>query len=196
MKRFERIESIITPLMRINIDTDQIIPKQFLKLVARTGFEEYLFYGWRYNPDGTKVDSFPLNNPKYVGSRILVTGDNFGCGSSREHAVWALRDYGFGAIIAPSFSDIFTSNCIKSGVLPVRLDQSAIDTLINTESKVVIDLESKRVSVTETDDSWEFELSAYAQRILLEGLDEIDLTLELVDEIDAYERANLPRASA
>ncbi len=196
MKRFERITSIITPLARINVDTDQIIPKQFLKLVKSTGFGDHLFYGWRYGPDGTKVGTFPLNDPKYAGSRILVTGENFGCGSSREHAVWALRDYGFGAVIAPSFADIFANNCVKSGVLAVRLGQDAVDELAGTESPVTIDLESRTVTVVETGRSWEFEIGDHAQRMLLEGLDEIDLTLEHVSEIDAYEQSHGLRASS
>ena len=191
MKHFERIESIITPLPRINIDTDQIIPKQFLKLVKRTGFGEYLFYGWRQDNKTRKIDSFPFDNPKYTDSHILVTGDNFGCGSSREHAVWALRDYGFKAIIAPSFADIFASNCIKNGILPVTLEQDAVNILVGTDSKVTIDLELKRISVADYDKSWNFEISPYAQKILLEGLDEIDYTLGFTNKISAFESKQL-----
>lgn len=189
MRRFETISSIITPLLRINVDTDQIIPKQFLRLVKSSGFGDCLFYGWRYNADGTKDASFPLNDTRYDGSRILVAGENFGCGSSREHAVWALRDYGFVAVIAPSFADIFASNCIKSGFLPVRLDQDAVDKIAASKSPVKIDLKSRRVTAPGAG-SWDFEIGDYAQRMLLEGLDEIDLTLEHINKIDAYEQAH------
>ena len=196
MKKFERIKSIITPLPRINVDTDQMVPKQFLKIISRSGFGRYLFYGWRYADDGTtEIASFPLNDPRYAGSHILVTGENFGCGSSREHAAWALLDYGFYVVIAPSFADIFASNCIKSGVLPVRLSQDAVDELMETESHVVVDLESMRVTVPATGASWEFEIGEYEKKMLLEGLDEIDVTLEYGDEIAAFERVRQPSAS-
>ncbi len=191
MRPFERLESVITPLPRINVDTDQIVPKQFLRLVQRSGFGQYLFHGWRHEGDGTTPDaSFPLNDPRYAGSRILVTGENFGCGSSREHAVWALLDHGFGAVIAPSFADIFASNCIKSGLLPVTLARDAVDSLMSTTGKVAVDLESRLVSVRETGESWTFEIGEHARRMLLEGLDEIAMTLMRGDDITAYERTH------
>lgn len=196
MKQFEQVTSIIMPLPRINIDTDQIIPKQFLKLVKSSGFEDYLFYGWRYEIDGTtKVVEFPLNDAKYTGSSILVTGENFGCGSSREHAVWALRDYGFSVVIAPSFADIFASNCIKSGMLPIRLDQDIVDELARTDSQVTVNLKSKQVTINDTKKSWNFEIGDHAQKMLLEGLDEIDITLAQLDKIKAYEKNHDQRAS-
>ena len=191
MRPFERIEGVITPLPRINVDTDQIVPKQFLRLVRRTGFGECLFHGWRHGPDGRTPDpSFPLNDARYAGSRILVTGENFGCGSSREHAVWALMDHGFGAVIAPSFADIFRSNCIKSGLLPVTLAHAAVEELMATAAPVAVDLESRTVSVPSTGQSWAFEIGDHARRALLEGLDEIAMTLEREAEIAAYERAH------
>jgi len=191
LRPFETIESAVTPLPRINVDTDQIVPKQFLRLVQRSGFGRHLFHGWRYGEDGvTPVASFPLNDPRYAGSRILVTGENFGCGSSREHAVWALMDYGFGAVIAPSFADIFASNCIKSGLLPAALPREAVERLMRTTAPVRVDLEARRVSVPSEQASWGFEIGDHARRTLLEGLDEIALTLEREGRIAEYERAN------
>jgi len=191
LRPFETIESAVTPLPRINVDTDQIVPKQFLRLVQRSGFGRHLFHGWRYGEDGvTPMASFPLNDPRYAGSRILVTGENFGCGSSREHAVWALMDYGFGAVIAPSFADIFASNCIKSGLLPAALPREAVERLMRTTAPVRVDLEARRVSVPSEQASWGFEIGDHARRTLLEGLDEIALTLEREGRIAEYERAN------
>lgn len=191
MRPFEPIESVVTPLPRINVDTDQIVPKQFLRLVQRSGFGRHLFHGWRYGEDGvTPVASFPLNDARYAGSRILVTGENFGCGSSREHAVWALLDYGFGAVIAPSFADIFASNCIKSGLLPVTLPREATEMLMRTTAPVRVDLEARRVSVPSGSGSWGFEIGDHPRRMLLEGLDEIALTLEREGRISEYERAH------
>lgn len=189
MRQLEKVSSIITPLPRIDIDTDQIIPKQFLKLVKSTGYGDYLFHGWRYDQDGkTKVSEFVINNPKYAGSHILVTGDNFGCGSSREHAVWALRDYGFDVVIAPSFADIFASNCTKSGVLAAALPQSAVDKLLTTESIVDVDVRARSVGIRDSQDSWNFQMGDHAQRMLLEGLDEIGLTLEIAEKIESFEK--------
>ena len=131
MEPFKKIISIITPLDSVNVDTDQIIPKQFLKLVKKTGFGKYLFYNWRYDENENENSDFILNDQKYLGSKILVTGENFGCGSSREHAVWALQDYGFSVIIAPSFADIFYSNCFKNGILPIQLDEQIVQKLKN-----------------------------------------------------------------
>ena len=122
MEKFQKIKSIIVPFEKINVDTDQIVPKQFLKLINKTGFGKYLFYNWRFDKNEKPIDSFILNDPKYKNSKILVTQDNFGCGSSREHAVWALQDYGFAVVISPSFADIFYSNCFKNGLLPITLD--------------------------------------------------------------------------
>ena len=130
MEPFENIKSIVTPLDKVNVDTDQIIPKQFLKLVQKSGFGKFLFFNWRYDENENMKSDFILNDPKYDGSKILVTGDNFGCGSSREHAVWALDDYGFSVIISSSFADIFFSNCFKNGILPISLESKIIEKLL------------------------------------------------------------------
>ena len=129
MQSFKKIKTMITPLDKINVDTDQIVPKQFLKLVQKSGFGKFLFYNWRYDDQERLKSDFILNDPKYKNSKILVVGDNFGCGSSREHAVWALQDYGFSVIIAPSFADIFYSNCFKNGILPIMLDDKIVERL-------------------------------------------------------------------
>ncbi|HJM25613.1 MAG TPA: 3-isopropylmalate dehydratase small subunit, partial [Nitrosopumilus sp.] len=129
MEPFKNIKSIVTPLDKVNVDTDQIVPKQFLKLVQKSGFGKFLFYNWRFDENENEKTDFILNDSKYNDSKILIAGDNFGCGSSREHAVWALQDYGFSVIIAPSFADIFFSNCFKNGILPISLDQEIVNSL-------------------------------------------------------------------
>ena len=187
MEPFSRVASIITPLEKVNVDTDQIVPKQFLKLIQRTGFGRYLFYNWRYGQDGKEAD-FVLNDPAYRGSKILVTGENFGCGSSREHAVWALMDYGFSVVIAPSFADIFLSNCFKNGVLPVQLDREAMRKLYTETGTVDVDL--KRQVITTPSGEIHFEMEPHRKQILLEGLDEITRTFQLEDEISRFERAS------
>ena len=187
MEPFSRVASIITPLEKVNVDTDQIVPKQFLKLIQRTGFGRYLFYNWRYGQDGKEAD-FVLNDPAYRDSKILVTGENFGCGSSREHAVWALMDYGFSVVIAPSFADIFLSNCFKNGVLPVQLDREAIRKLYTETGTVDVDL--KRQVITTPSGEIYFEMEPHRKQILLEGLDEITSTFQLEDEISRFERAS------
>lgn len=187
MEPFSRVASIITPLEKVNVDTDQIVPKQFLKLIQRTGFGRYLFYNWRYGQDGKETD-FVLNDPAYSGSKILVTGENFGCGSSREHAVWALMDYGFTVVIAPSFADIFLSNCFKNGVLPVQLDREAVRKLYTETGTVDVDL--KRQVITTPSGEIYFKMEPHRKQILLEGLDEITRTFQLEDEISRFERAS------
>ena len=175
------------PLGRVNVDTDQIVPKQFLKLVERTGFGEHLFHNWRRLDGGTTPDpSFVLNDPAYEGARILVAGDNFGCGSSREHAVWALVDYGFDVVIAPSFADIFYGNCFKNGLLPVALGRADVDALLAASAprprgaapppEVAVDLEAQTVSAA-CIGTVRFEIGADRRAALLAGMDEIDLTL-------------------
>jgi len=181
----------VVPLHRANIDTDQIIPKQFLKRIERTGFGEFLFFDWRQTKDGARDGSFPLNQPRYEEASILVAGKNFGCGSSREHAVWALADYGFRAVIAPSFADIFANNCVKNGVLTVVLSEQEVSELVNrTEAKddykVTIDLE-KCVMTDEQGFNATFAIDQFTRHCLLEGLDEIGLTLQHEAEISAYE---------
>lgn len=185
MKPFTKVKSVITPLDKVSVDTDQIIPKQFLKLVHKTGFGKYLFYNWRFDDDKPNPD-FILNDPKYQDSKILVTGDNFGCGSSREHAVWALQDYGFAVIISPSFADIFYSNCFKNGVLPIILEQSLVDKLQSETGEVEIDLKNQIIKTPS--DEISFKIDPHKKKILLEGLDEIAQTLQYEDKITKFEK--------
>ena len=145
MKPFQNVKSIVTPLDKVNVDTDQIIPKQFLKLVQKSGFGKFLFFNWRYDENENIKSDFILNDPKYDGSKILVTGDNFGCGSSREHAVWALDDYGFSVIISSSFADIFFSNCFKNGILPISLESEIVEKLLKETNAIEIDLENQLI---------------------------------------------------
>ena len=178
-------------LDRPNVDTDQIIPKQFLKRIERTGFGQFLFYDWRFTPEGETDPSFPLNDPRYRGASILIAGKNFGCGSSREHAPWALADFGFRAIIAPSFADIFANNCMKNGLLPVALTEAEVGELIRRSSEVesyqlTVNLEKQ--SVTDAAGfSAPFRIGDFQRYCLLEGLDDIGLTLSHEPEITAYE---------
>jgi 3-isopropylmalate/(R)-2-methylmalate dehydratase small subunit len=192
MEPFRIHTGAVAPLDRANIDTDQIIPKQFLKRVERTGFGEFLFYDWRFLPDGRADPSFPLNNPRYFDASILLTGRNFGCGSSREHAPWALLDYGFRAVIAPSFADIFANNCLKNGLVPVALKEQEVAAIVRRAVsgepyRLTVDLE--RLLVT---DEGEFEASfsidSFQRYCLMEGLDEIGLTLKHEPEISSYEQ--------
>ncbi|HYU28048.1 MAG TPA: 3-isopropylmalate dehydratase small subunit [Gemmatimonadales bacterium] len=184
---FMRHRGKVAALPRANVDTDQIVPKQFLKGVERTGFAASLFFDWRANPD------FELNRPAAQGATILLTGPNFGCGSSREHAVWALAQYGFRAIIAPSFADIFTANCYRNGVLPVRLPAGEVDILMRNASRgsyeLVVDLAELRVT-DEQGFSTSFSADAYGRELLLRGLDEIGRTLLEEPSIAAYERSH------
>lgn len=185
MKKFETVKSVATPLDRANVDTDQIVPKQFLKLVHRTGFGRYLFYNWRFASGDTPKPDFVLNDPRYAGSRILIAGENFGCGSSREHAVWALQDYGFCVIIAPSFADIFYSNCFKNGVLPIAISAEAISSIRDAE-EVEVDLDGQTVKVS--DMTIPFDIDRHKKTVLLEGLDDIALTLQYEDKISEFEK--------
>jgi 3-isopropylmalate/(R)-2-methylmalate dehydratase small subunit len=179
---------------RSNVDTDQIIPKQFLKRIERTGFGQFLFFDWRFLDDGTPNFEFVLNRPEYAGASVLLTRRNFGCGSSREHAPWALEDYGFRAILAPSFADIFYNNCFKNGMLPIKLEEATIDELFARVAahpgyQITIDLEKGAI----TDSfglSLRFEIDSFRRHCLLNGLDDIGLTLEHEEKITAYERAH------
>ena len=190
MERFTVHTGTVASLDRDNVDTDQIIPKQFLKRVERTGYGDVLFFDWRYDGAGRPDPAFPLNGPQCAGASILVAGKNFGCGSSREHAVWALRDYGFRAIIAPSFADIFANNCVKNGLLTVVLQPAEISQLLARETvglnRVTIDLERCEVS-GEEDFRARFMIDAFSRACLLEGLDEIGMTLKQEPEIARYE---------
>ena len=191
MNPFRTHTGMVVPLDRANVDTDQIIPKQFLKRIERTGFGEFLFYDWRFKPGGQLDMSFVLNEPRYRGASILVTGKNFGCGSSREHAPWALADFGFRAIIAPSFADIFANNCMKNGLLPVSLPDEQVSTIIeralsNESYELTVDLEGRTVS----DGRWlvaSFAIDDFQRHCLMEGLDDIGLTLLHESDISAYE---------
>jgi len=191
MNPFRIHTGLVAVLDRPNVDTDQIIPKQFLKRVERTGFGEFLFYDWRFSAEGQPDPSFPLNEPRYLGASILIAGRNFGCGSSREHAPWALADYGFRAIIAPSFADIFRNNCMKNGLLPVVLSDAEINELMNRARasegyEVTADLEARLVSDA-GGFSAGFDIGDFQRDCLLNGLDDIGLTLQHETEIAAYE---------
>ena len=186
MEPFKKVKSIITPFNQVNVDTDQIVPKQFLKLVHKSGFGKFLFYNWRYDENEKIKSDFVLNDSKYNNSKILVTGDNFGCGSSREHAVWALLDYGFSVIIAPSFADIFFSNCFKNGILPISLDQKIVEKLQQELDIIEVDLETQTIKTSSEEIS--FKIDPYKKKILLEGLDDIAQTLQFEDKISEFER--------
>lgn len=191
MQPFRRHTGKVAVLDRVNIDTDQIIPKQFLKRIERTGFGQFLFYDWRFLPDGTPNPEFALNDERYRGASVLIAGKNFGCGSSREHAPWALADYGFRAVIAPSFADIFANNCMKNGMLPVTLAEEQVSVLmrraVEIESyEVTVDLENKLISDTHGF-SVSFDIGDFQRYCLLEGLDDIGLTLKHENEIARFE---------
>jgi 3-isopropylmalate/(R)-2-methylmalate dehydratase small subunit len=191
MKAFRAHTGLVVPLDRANVDTDQIIPKEFLKRIERTGFGEFLFHDWRRKPDRTLDPDFPLNKPRYAGASILVADRNFGCGSSREHAPWALDDFGFRAIIAPSFADIFANNCVKNGLLTVVLPEAQVAAIMKraheTEGyRLTVDLEKLEVR-DDAGFSASFTMEDFNRRCLLEGLDDIGLTLQHEAEIAAYE---------
>lgn len=199
MKSYRIKRGIAAPLPRTNVDTDQILPKQFLKRVERTGFGEFVFYDWRYRLDGTLDEDFVLNQPQYRKSSILITGANFGCGSSREHAPWGLLDYGFHTIIAPSFADIFYNNCFKNGMLPIVLPESEVSELLRKASDsepylITVDLEKQEVS-DEQGFRKSFHISEFRRYCLLNGLDDIGLTLRHAEAISAFEsrRSNFIR---
>ena len=191
MQPFRKHTGSVAPLDRVNVDTDQIIPKQFLKRIERTGFGEFLFYDWRFSGDGKKIADFVLHQPRYQRATILVAGKNFGCGSSREHAVWALADFGFRAVIASSFADIFANNSLKNGLLTVRLDDAQVAEIMRrakeTENyRLTIDLEKLRVE-DEQGFSATFSMDDFSRHCLLNGLDDIGLTLQHEAAIAAYE---------
>ncbi len=192
MEPFVSLNAKLAPLNRVNVDTDQIIPKQFLKRVERTGFGQFLFNDWRFLPDGTENPEFILNQDGYRDAEILVSGRNFGSGSSREHAPWALQDFGFKCIIAPSFGDIFFNNCFQNGVLPVVLPEDVVAKIIensekDSEYRITIDLETQRVWDENEDVVTEFNIEPFRQHCMLNGLDDIGLTLESKDAIDEFE---------
>jgi len=194
MEAIKNHSGLVYPLNRSNVDTDQIIPKQFLKRIERTGFGQYLFYHWRFDDDGNKRNDFNLNDEKYDKASILIAGDNFGCGSSREHAPWSLLDYGFKVIIAPSFADIFYNNSLKNGIIPIKVAEDQVNDWLEradrSELTLAIDLETKTITDNE-DQKVAFDIPEYHRNNLMNGWDEISLTLQLENEISKYEDASL-----
>jgi len=197
MQAYVKHESIAALLNRSNVDTDQIIAKQFLKKVERSGFGVHLFHDWRYLDNGSENPDFELNDPAFKGAKILVTGDNFGCGSSREHAPWAIADYGFNTIISTSYADIFYNNCFKNSILPIIVSGQQLDALMqeisnNKGVRFVVDLDNQQVT-TPAGNDFRFEIDPFRKNNLLEGLDDIGLTLKHIDKIDAYETQHQQR---
>jgi 3-isopropylmalate/(R)-2-methylmalate dehydratase small subunit len=192
MQPFTTHTGLVAPLDRVDVDTDQIIPKQFLKSISRTGFDAGLFFDWRFRPDGSPVQDFVLNKPEYQDASVLISGRNFGSGSSREHAPWALQQYGFRAVIAPSFGDIFRNNCYQNGLLPVALPENLVRQLLDRAQsepgyRVTIDLEHQTVSDA-ADTLSTFEIDPAVKHRLLNGLDDIGLTLQHVGDIETFEQ--------
>ena len=197
MEKFQKLTSIVAPLDRANVDTDQIIPKQFLKRIERTGFGEFAFFDWRYLEDGVLNPDFILNEDRYLGANILAGGRNFGSGSSREHAPWALMEMGYKAIISTSFADIFRNNCMQNGLLPVILEEAEVDTIMEralrgTGYEVTVDLASQTVK----DDlglNADFDIDPFRKNSLMAGLDDVGVTMEFSKEIDLYEGSQTKR---
>jgi 3-isopropylmalate/(R)-2-methylmalate dehydratase small subunit len=194
LKPFNDFTGVVAPFDHLNVDTDQIIPKQFLKRVERTGFGQYLFFDWRFDDEGNPDPDFILNQDPYDEAEIMLCRENFGCGSSREHAPWALKDFGIKMLISPSFADIFFNNCFKNGMLPIELDAEIIDDLFDRVQaadryEMSVDLEEQ---VLEGSDGWSesFEVDSFRKKCLLEGLDEIALTLQNEDDIKEYEKSD------
>ena len=192
MEPFSKLTGVVLPMNRVNVDTDQIIPKQFLKRVERTGFGEFLFFDWRYNDDGTPNADFVLNKAGYENAEVIVAGRNFGSGSSREHAPWALGQYGFKVVVAPSFADIFRNNCLENGLLPIVLPEETVQRIIaNAEAdpgyRLNVDLEAERVWDENEDVAADFSIEPFQRYCLLNGLDSIGLTLEHEDNISEFE---------
>ena len=191
MDKFTKLTGIAAPMPLVNIDTDMIIPKLFLKTIKRSGLGKNLFDEMRYNPDGSEIESFVLNQPAYRKAEVIVAGDNFGCGSSREHAPWALLDFGIRCVISTSFADIFFSNCFKNGILPIVMPQDVVDALMKdaengANARFTVDLEAQTVTAPDGT-SYPFEVDAFKKHCLLNGLDDIGLTLEKAASIDSYE---------
>lgn len=194
MEAIKKHTGLVYPLNRTNVDTDQIIPKQFLKRIERTGFGEFLFYNWRYEDDGKERANFTLNDPKYKDASVLIAGDNFGCGSSREHAPWSLLDYGFRVIIAPSFADIFYNNSLKNGIIPIEVDEAQVNDWLAQAEKaelyLTVDLQTKKIEDGKGNEL-AFDIPEYHRNNLINGWDEIALTLQLQDKISNYEESTL-----
>ena len=194
MEPINIVKSVYAPLDRKNVDTDQIISKEFLKRIERTGFGQFVFYHWRFDENDNPIEDFVLNKPEYAGAQILIAQDNFGCGSSREHAPWAILDYGFRVVIAPSFADIFHNNCFKNGILPIRLMEAECDELlakgIEQAQEIEVNLEEQTVT-TGYGKTYSFNIDPYYKKMLLNGWDEISLTFQYEDHIKAYEEKRL-----
>jgi 3-isopropylmalate/(R)-2-methylmalate dehydratase small subunit len=190
VEAFQDVKSKLIPLDMMNVDTDQIIPKQFLKLIQMSGYGDFLFYDWRFDHSGNPKKGFILNNPKYKERQVLLTRDNFGCGSSREHAVWALFDYGIRVVIASSFADIFYNNCFKKGLLPIYLSQDEIEYLFNLvgENDVIAEISLAKQSISMSEKIINFDVDSTRKKMLLEGLDEVSYTLGFSDQILNYEK--------
>ncbi|MCP9482384.1 3-isopropylmalate dehydratase small subunit [Shimia sp. CNT1-13L.2] len=191
MEKFEKLHGIAAPMPLVNIDTDMIIPKVFLKSIQRTGFGKNLFDEMRYNRDGSEIEDFVLNKPQYRNAEILIAGDNFGCGSSREHAPWAIADFGIKCIVSTSFADIFFNNSFKNGILPIVLPQEQVDILMadaekGANARMTVDLEAQEIT-TSDGTTIAFEVDAFKKHCLLNGLDDIGLTMEKAEAIDAFE---------
>ena len=191
MEKFEKVSGIAAPMPLVNIDTDMIIPKVFLKTIKRSGLGVNLFDEMRYDREGNENADFVLNKPQYRETEILVAGDNFGCGSSREHAPWAIKDFGIRCVIAPSFADIFYNNCFKNGILPIALPQEAVDVLMKdaekgSNARMTVDLESQTVT-TSDGEVFSFEVDSFKKHCLMEGLDDIGLTMAKAGAIDTFE---------
>ncbi|MBP1961893.1 3-isopropylmalate dehydratase small subunit [Paenibacillus aceris] len=197
MEAFKQHTGLVGPVDRVNVDTDAIIPKQFLKRIERSGFGQFLFFEWRWDEAGNVIESFPLNQDRYQGASVLLSRANFGCGSSREHAPWAIQDFGFRVIIAPSYADIFYNNCFKNSILPIKLSEEQVDELFNRTAqyegyKLNVDLENNKLT-----DNYGLEISfnidEHRRQFLLQGLDDIGLTLQHEEKITAYEQAHAKR---
>ena len=192
MEKFTNVSGVAAPMPLVNIDTDMIIPKQFLKTIKRSGLGVNLFDEMRYNQDGSEISEFVLNQTAYRNAEIIIAGENFGCGSSREHAPWALKDFGISVVISESFADIFYSNCFKNGILPIKLSKEAIEVLMDDASKgenarISIDLEEQTVSATDGT-IFKFEVDAFKKHCLLNGLDDIGLTYQKIEAVDQFEK--------
>lgn len=200
MEAFKKLTGIVAPVDRVNVDTDAIIPKQFLKRIERTGFGQFLFYEWRFDEAGNDNADFEMNKPRYQGASVLISRANFGCGSSREHAPWAIMDYGFRVVIAPSYADIFYNNCFKNGILPIKLSEEQVDELFKRTAEhegyqLTVDLENKTLN-DEYGLQISFDLDEHRRQFLLQGLDDIGLTLQHADEITAYEERHAAKLFA
>jgi 3-isopropylmalate/(R)-2-methylmalate dehydratase small subunit len=193
MEKFENVSGVAAPMPLVNIDTDMIIPKQFLKTIKRSGLGVNLFDEMRYNMDGSEIADFVLNKPAYRNAEIIVAGENFGCGSSREHAPWALKDFGIKVVVSTSFADIFYNNCFKNGILPIKLPADQVNVLMEDaergeNARISVDLENQTISATDGTE-FAFEVDAFKKHCLLNGLDDIGLSMQKVDAIDAFEAA-------